>query len=81
MRAGMLALAMGLLLPRFLPELPAAWALIVLGLLGLLCLLRQASRPLDAAAMRSRRTPRRAPSATGYRNVVPAGELRYAVAG
>lgn len=46
MRAGMLALAMGLLLPRFLPELPAAWALIVLGMLGLLCLLRPASRPL-----------------------------------
>lgn len=46
MRAGMLALAMGLLLPRFLPGLPAAWVLIVLGLLGLLCLLRQASRPL-----------------------------------
>ncbi|UVO17014.1 DNA internalization-related competence protein ComEC/Rec2 [Stutzerimonas stutzeri] len=47
MRAGMLALAMGLLLPRFLPGLPAAWVLIVLGLLGLLCLLRQASRPLS----------------------------------
>jgi len=43
----MLALAMGLLLPRFLPGLPAAWVLIVLGLLGLLCLLRQASRPLS----------------------------------
>ncbi|CAM5233347.1 DNA internalization-related competence protein ComEC/Rec2 OS=Stutzerimonas stutzeri OX=316 GN=CXK95_12755 PE=4 SV=1 [Stutzerimonas stutzeri] len=46
MRAGMLALAIGLLLPRFLPGLPAAWVLILLGLLGLLCLLRQASRPL-----------------------------------
>ncbi|EIK53892.1 DNA internalization-related competence protein ComEC/Rec2 [Stutzerimonas stutzeri TS44] len=42
----MLALAIGLLLPRFLPALPAAWVSIALALLALLCLWRPATRPL-----------------------------------
>lgn len=46
MRAWMLALALGLVLPRFLPELPPASALVTLGALGLVCVLRARLRPL-----------------------------------
>ena len=44
MRAGMLALALGLLVLRCLPALPPLWLLLLLPLLGLLVSARQALR-------------------------------------